>query len=146
MQRSRTLAARRRYTRTKMQTRMSDMEIDNLRVSYKEERKLLRKIICKSKADKWRKLCNDLEQDIWGDGYKIVMRTFKQNFPRVDLDREQQIELAGMLFPEAEPVDWGAVSEDEPPLESITPQEAADAADNLRSNRARARTGFCRKL
>lgn len=40
------------------------------------------------------------------------------------------------MFPEAELVEWEAVGEDEPPLENITPQETADAADNLKSNRA----------
>lgn len=71
-----------------------------------------------------------------GDRYKIVMRALKQNFPRVDLDRERKVELAGMLFPEAEPVEWEAVGIEEQPLEDITPQEVAEAADNLKSNRA----------
>lgn len=46
---------------------MMDGDIRNLRASYKEEKRLLSQ-----------------------HGYKIVMRALKQNYQRVDLDRDQK--------------------------------------------------------
>lgn len=41
---------------------------------YRESKKELRNAIKNAKRDSWKKLCNDVDKDIWGDGYKLVMK------------------------------------------------------------------------
>lgn len=58
-------------TSVKLRTRERHL----FRVNNKKE---LRKLIRISTKEHWTKLCNDLNNDVWGDGYKIVLkRTMK---------------------------------------------------------------------
>ncbi|KAJ8934071.1 hypothetical protein NQ314_013609, partial [Rhamnusium bicolor] len=46
------------------------------RTRYKESKKELQHAICKAKDTQWSKLCDEVEDDIWGQGYRIVMKKF----------------------------------------------------------------------
>lgn len=104
--RTQCLSARRRYSRGRCRGQKSVDEIETFKASYKENRRNLKKAIFKRKAECWTKLCNDLNGDIWGEGYKIVMRSLKQRLPRLDISRERRIEVAKTLFPESEVIAW----------------------------------------
>lgn len=52
----------------------------------------------KAKSDKWKNLCEDLENDIWGKGYQIVCKKIPQK-PRVNLSKENIVEQFYKLFP-----------------------------------------------
>jgi hypothetical protein len=75
---------------------------DNQRAVKQEEyaraRKMLRKQIGRSKREKWRDLCEDLERDPFGQGYKIVMSQLKLPNPRLTLTKQQRREIFEDLF------------------------------------------------
>ncbi|XP_066247231.1 uncharacterized protein [Euwallacea similis] len=48
---------------------------------YKDAKKSLHKEISSRKKASWTELCTRLDKDIWGDGYKIVMRQLKPGNP-----------------------------------------------------------------
>ncbi|KAJ8966142.1 hypothetical protein NQ314_003721 [Rhamnusium bicolor] len=65
------LTKRRTYTRNKRRDPPShEQQLEE----YKEARQRLRKKIKAVKRTSWKKLCNDIDCDIWGDGYKIIMK------------------------------------------------------------------------
>lgn len=72
------LRARRAYTRFRRHGLRWEEEEENLRTAYREERRVLKSMIRRSKARHWRDLCGELNQDTCGEGFKIVMRGLKQ--------------------------------------------------------------------
>lgn len=58
-------------------------------------------LITKSKAGKWKELCENLDKDIWGDGYRIVMRQTVKQRP-YDLRAEKKKEIFKVFFPSIE--------------------------------------------
>lgn len=131
-----TLTAKRTYGRARRNRHRNPEDIEELRETYKERRRNLKKGINKNKTESWRKLCEDLEDDVWGEGFKIVMRSLKQKYPRLEIARERRVEIANTLFPEEEVIIWENIGEEEPPLDDFTLTELANAADRLKSNRA----------
>ncbi|KAK9721746.1 hypothetical protein QE152_g20749 [Popillia japonica] len=45
-----------------------------LKIVYEHARVEIKRMILNTKKNKWKELLNELENDIWGDGYKIIMR------------------------------------------------------------------------
>lgn len=136
MLRASTLTARRRYCRARTSRNIREEDFEERKIAYKDKRKQLSRSIAKGKMDCWRKLCDEVEEDVWGDGYKITMKSLNQNFPKTDIERDRRIEFAGVLFPEAEDVAWERVGGEKPPLEAFTLPELLEAADRLKINRA----------
>lgn len=66
---------------------------------YKVARKILRKSIKKSKADKWKSLCNEVNLDPWGLGYKIVMKRLHASSAGVELPTDVMESIVATLFP-----------------------------------------------
>lgn len=60
----------------KKNTRVSDIARKK-REEYKEHKKEVRKIIAIAKRRKWGEMCEDLNQDVFGQGYKIVKNQLK---------------------------------------------------------------------
>ncbi|KAK9728662.1 hypothetical protein QE152_g17091 [Popillia japonica] len=78
--------------------RLSKKEHWNKLEKYKAKKKELAKLIRLSKKEHWNKLCNDLNGDIWGEGYKIAVKGLK-NFVPYDLPDKNKREIARRLFP-----------------------------------------------
>lgn len=51
---------------------------------YMEARHKLNLEIAKAKTESWEKLCDDVEKDPWGTGYKIIADKFKIAQPKLD--------------------------------------------------------------
>lgn len=62
---------------------------------YKEKRTSLKKAILETKAEAWKKLVDNLDRDIFGQGYRLVTNRLKR---RSQLDDEAQLEIAKGLF------------------------------------------------
>lgn len=92
------LAARRRITRAARRTQ-EEREIKELRAAYKVMKKELRRKIRDTKMQMWKELCDDLDRDIWGDGYKIVTKRIGGLRP-YELTMDKKWEIARELFPE----------------------------------------------
>lgn len=74
-------------------------EIINLQEQYRQARKDLKKFIAKSKRELWKELCNELENDIWGTGYKVVMKNIGETSLPFNLSEKRKEEIAEYLFP-----------------------------------------------
>lgn len=69
---------------------------------YKSERAKLKSEIRRSKRERWKNLCQELDKDVWGEGYKIVHRNLKQG-NQFELTREKKIAAVNLLFPTRQP-------------------------------------------
>lgn len=86
---------RRKLTRARKKNDTAEIEI--LAENLKRERKLLRKLIECSIRTHWKQLCADVENDIWGNGYKIA--TNKITRKKLRIDPEVQRSIIEKLFP-----------------------------------------------
>ncbi|XP_011860093.1 PREDICTED: uncharacterized protein LOC105557456 [Vollenhovia emeryi] len=94
------VAARRKYTRSRV-TGNVDEEVDR---AYRVAKRTLRKAIRISKANAWRELVLGVEEDMWGLPYKMVMGRLRRSSPALSetLSPEALEELMDSLFPEGE--------------------------------------------
>ena len=88
------LANRRRVTRAG-----GGPERENLQAIYKTARKTLTKAIRDSKTRCWRKLCEEVNEDPWGTGYKIVTGKLGARVPPELKDAETAGRIVDGLFP-----------------------------------------------
>jgi len=73
-----------------------------LRQELKHARNTLRRAIMHSKKKCWKALCNAIEEDPWGDAYKIVTKSFGRTPPALSVETVNNI--VGSLFPTHEAV------------------------------------------
>lgn len=88
---------RRKWTR--MRGRDSREGMEELEKEMKEKRGELRKLITRAKRNKWREVCKALDEDVWGEGYKIVRRELGGGFRALELTTERKWEIIEELFP-----------------------------------------------
>ncbi|KAJ8978657.1 hypothetical protein NQ317_019093 [Molorchus minor] len=88
-------AARRRSSRRR--PRVTDT--DDVEDEYMDARRRLKREIRRAKRKMWDSLCAEVDQDTWGMGYKIVSRTFKDCFPKINLSDGVKERVADALFP-----------------------------------------------
>lgn len=101
---------------------------------YKTARNAYKKNIVISKDDCWRKILSELENDVWGEGFRIMQNSLNIKAPRVDLDLQKRTEVARTLFP-VKPVEaWEARDSDNPV--QISTEEVIAAANKLKSKKA----------
>lgn len=96
--RRRCLYLRRRAQRTR--NRQDGMELS---AQHKHAKKLLVRAIRDSKQRCWRKLCDEVNENPWGEGYKIVMKKLSRNSPQKVLSATKMSNIVDSLFP-AHPV------------------------------------------
>lgn len=107
-----------------------------MRTELAASRKELARMIQKSKREKWRSLCEELEGNVWGDAFNIAVKKLGAERPPYELADEAKIEICKTLFPQAEPrvLRWSrAEGEDVAPF---TLGELAEAANEIRPNKA----------
>lgn len=64
---------------------------------YKEEKKLLTIMIRRAKRQAWRDLCTKLEDDIWGDGYRFVVKAV-EDITLYDVTNKRKEQIVRELF------------------------------------------------
>lgn len=125
--RRRCLRARRVCTRAR--GRATDEQLDD----YRGARKNLRDLIRRTKEAKWRELCDEIEYDPWGKGYKIVMRKLGGALPK--LPEELVKEIVRDLFPRCQPeTERERIEVHEFP--QLTLQEIYDAGERIKIGKA----------
>lgn len=72
------IKTRRAYLRAKPESRESTHKI------YMEARYKLNREIANSKREHWKSLCDDIERNPWGTGYKIIANKFKIPQPKLE--------------------------------------------------------------
>lgn len=93
---------KRKLTRIRKKSREIRNVWEELKNDHKELRRELKRLINKSKKEHWEKLCRELDEDIWGEGYKIVSKCTRPTSLPYNLGVEQRKQIAEALFPECE--------------------------------------------
>lgn len=101
---------------------------------YRESKKELRNAIKNAKRDSWKKLCNDVDQDIWGDGYKLVMKMMNGFPPVQKLSIEDMEIVVRHLFPTHKEVNFVCDSGERFP--NFKEEELKLASSKLKSKKA----------
>ncbi|XP_072395164.1 uncharacterized protein [Diabrotica undecimpunctata] len=65
---------------------------------YKSAKQELNKMIKRAKRTCWKNLCEALENDVWGQAYKIATKTLRSEIP-YDLCHDKRREIVCTLFP-----------------------------------------------
>lgn len=100
--------------------------------AYRSSRNILRQLIRKSKRMMWERLCEEVEKDPWGKGYKIAMRKIGSALPK--LSEGLVKEIVETLFPKQEIGERDHVPiEDFPP---ITEEEVINAGKRIAMGKA----------
>lgn len=95
---------RRILTRSKKRIINYPATLEKLLREYKDAKVLLNNEIVKSRENEWKNVCNEVEEDIWGRGYKIVTNKYKKK--NYSLAPEKQKQILETLFPKHETITW----------------------------------------
>ncbi|KAJ8965134.1 hypothetical protein NQ314_004359 [Rhamnusium bicolor] len=95
VQRTKCLEKRRQLTRANRNNggRANSAELNE---EYRRCKRELKNLIDRSKRKHWRELCDDLENNIWGNGYRIAMFRLANQMP-TQLSTERKKEIAAKL-------------------------------------------------
>lgn len=124
------LAARRRVVRENRRTRGRAPE--QLKAALSNARREFRTGILKSMNLRWKEVCENINQDVWGKGYQIVMRKIGRPLPVLSPDLLQQV--VETLFPRHPAVKYEEMAVTEIPL--FTMDELEKAWKRLKTRRS----------
>lgn len=113
--------------------RDNPQRIEEKEAEYKVAKKKLTTMIRKAKELKWKELCDDIETDIWGLGYKIVMK--RLGVPQVALTPEFKKEILTELFPAHDKEAWRQ-SEIQEDIQPFTLAELQRAGEKIKTKKA----------
>ncbi|KAI5715842.1 hypothetical protein M8J77_023429 [Diaphorina citri] len=99
------LKLRRKLVRENGRRTRRETQAARNREMYYDKKKELKKAIRNAQQESWKKLCNDLNHNIWGNGYKIVCKKFKINTTN-NLNTDEKLKIAKKLFPVHELPEW----------------------------------------
>ncbi|XP_031332840.1 uncharacterized protein LOC116163131 [Photinus pyralis] len=129
-----------RYTRAgRRGLHQNDLEAEDLAAS----RKQLRRAIGNRKKECWRELCDELEKDVWGKAYKIVVGKMGLRERAIGLDSEVQ-EQIHELFPLRERITRQRTEDDQDSFRKIEEEELKEAVK--KRGKPQDRTAFHRSL
>lgn len=134
-QRAKCLRMRRAVTRANARNAPGNEENIRLQMQYKDSCKELKRLIFCSKREHWKNLCSELENDVWGAGYKIAMKHLGSQSLPYNLSLDQKTEIIEYLFPKREDqwIRGEPVQEGVPPF---TMDELAKAAEQIKHGKA----------
>lgn len=127
-------ACRRKLVRTNG-TNTQDHIKEDIKKKYKGKKLELKKCIMREKENCWKKLYENLEQDIWGKAYKIACAKLTTQ-PRPHLDEDKQIREFQKLFP-SNPVNrWNEITIRTDSIKKVTMDEMQTTIKNLKNKKA----------
>lgn len=111
------LSLRRKVVRDNAKRTRNGAEAIRIREQYYSRKKDFKNMIHKAQSNAWKKLCSELNDNIWGNAYKIVCQKLKLNSSK-NLDTDEKMRIAKKLFPVQEVPSWETetVEEDIPPF------------------------------
>ncbi|KAI5708743.1 hypothetical protein M8J76_002317 [Diaphorina citri] len=125
---------RRRRILTRSKKRLDDPEaIEKLLKEYKDAKTKLNSEIRNSRETEWETICNEVEDDIWGRGYKIVTKKYSRK--NYSIAPEKQKPILERLFPKHEKVIWER-NETEENIEEFSMDELANVLTSIKKKRA----------
>ena len=86
--------------RARQRERQDMQRREALEEKFREARKKLKKAIRRSKEQQWASVLEEVEGNLWGEGYKIVTKRLKARQAPPNLPMEELERVAVTLFPE----------------------------------------------
>nr|CAI5835809.1 unnamed protein product [Callosobruchus analis] len=108
---------------------------------YKKAKAALKKAIKSSKRVCFRKLCEEIDQDIWGKGYQTVTEKLRLR-PRVTLTEEAILKKVEKLFPRKPTVIWPIIAVAEKDIREFDQGGTMKAAEKIKSKKAPGTNGI----
>lgn len=121
--------ARRKVTRARANRLTTAERTEELERLYKNTKTEYRNEINNSKREKWKKILEKLDEDVWGQGFQIVTKHLRRPTTAYDIPTQKKRELVDELFP-----DW----DDE--------MEEWEATDNFRQCSMEDLMKACKKI
>ncbi|KAI5700635.1 hypothetical protein M8J75_001479 [Diaphorina citri] len=104
------------------------------RTDYKAAKKELRLEIRKSKEECWRRIIEEVENDVWGTGYRIVARKIPGKILKLSPQLER--EILTTLFPESPLVEWSVTEVEREEIPLINAEELGESLLALKCGKA----------
>lgn len=125
--------ARRKMTRSAGASQGNREDTDRNRERYKALKRDLNKLIREAKKKCWKDLCCELDDNIWGTAYKIVMKKLNILTP-YEIDDEIKIQIVNELFPRA--IDDWEIEPVEKDIQPFTLEELKVAVASIKCGKA----------
>ncbi|XP_056645135.1 uncharacterized protein LOC130450650 [Diorhabda sublineata] len=108
-------------------------DIEAMKEAYKTNRRELCCLIKESKKKHWNDICKELDNNIWGDAYKLVAKKLNTLKP-YELDIEKKSEIVAVLFPPGN--DKWRYPEKEAPAPPFTAEELRKVAQGIKCGKS----------
>lgn len=128
------LKARRLRTKTNKTINTSEEIKAHNDLQYKNKKKKLKNLILEAKKENWKKMLLELDNDIWGLGYRLIVKRVAYRRPQIKLS-VNEMEEAKKLFPQHKLNIWTK----EPVVKDVTPfskEELQYALNKLKTKKA----------
>lgn len=127
--------ARRNLTRMRARRIIDEGIVRGLEEVLKGYQRELKRLINKSKRERWKELCERLDGDIWGDGYRIAMKHLRCPMSPCALEAAAKMSIVKVLFPMSrnQPLEGDQIIDLPPPF---TEAELAEAAGKIKVGKA----------
>lgn len=126
---------RRKIVRNNAKRPRNVIQIEQLRNAYLNAKKELRKAILLSQTSAWKKICEDLNDNIWGTGYKIVCKKLNLLSTK-HIPTDEKLDIANKLFPQHRIEDWCLEATNEADIPPFTIDELLKVCVDIKSSKA----------
>lgn len=93
---------RRKLTRIRSSKKSTESQVATAEKEYKLCRNEYKKEIRVSKSRHWKTVLDELERDLWGQGFQIVMKQLRGTNILYNIDEETKMRIASDMFPQKE--------------------------------------------
>lgn len=126
--------AKRERTRANRNATIPENQKSDLHELYRKRRTELKKAITKAKAKAWKALCDEVDQDKWGIGYKIVTGKIGVRKP-LTLTDEERVDVTRAMFPVRPETEWPPIACQPEEIPRITVEEVIEAGKKTKSGK-----------
>ncbi|KAL1446868.1 hypothetical protein WDU94_009856 [Cyamophila willieti] len=120
--------------RKKTKLRKRNLCTEEIYDEYNNAMKELRKEIKNAKEKAWKELCDDIDKDVWGMGYKLATKKICKRPPKIASDLEARI--LDSLFPTVDDITWDQVQIPPQDIPPFTPDELGEALLKMKNGKA----------
>ncbi|KAJ3661602.1 hypothetical protein Zmor_005992 [Zophobas morio] len=132
-----TIIRRQLLRNNKRKLNTTEENLEHLSVRHSELKKELKILIKKSKKELWLRLCDQVNKDVWGDGYRIVTKHLNIATERHGLSKEMTTKIIKELFPDLRLERVGRKEEHLPVVAPpFTTEELLTASQKLKPGKA----------
>ena len=129
-------AQKRKWLHAKDRAGASPAELDYLETQWRSSRGELKAMIARSKAERWKDVLEAVEEDPWGEGYKIVTGKFQPIDPSTLPSKSEKLKIAEDLFPEGPSFEREIFDVAENDIPQFTEEELKTAISRVKGRKA----------